>query len=87
MFKKGYNKMLFAYGLRQEYLDFDILRKDASFPSLQNIQHQEPRRINSSKKAKILKELLKLMPVERQHFWKGLPSSDSSKDLLSRDQN
>ena len=82
-FRKGSREMYYSYSLDQELKPFDFLSPVASLAFPQ--PHEGPRGINTTKKRKIVENLLiKTVPQKNHSFWIELPTNDKSKDLLEQ---
>lgn len=72
---------------KPSYVDCDILKAkvklNASIPDSFYVAARGIQFIHTSKRSKILKDLLPLMPASRRSLiWMNLPNSDSCADLL-----
>jgi hypothetical protein len=83
-FISGERKLLYKTSFADEdYKQCVILKAKAKLVVPRCIE--KPREILTSKKAKIVKDLLPKMPSSRREFWLALPDCDSSPDLLNGD--
>ena len=85
-FAKGKWTMSYATSLNGEWMEVNILKRGYQFPEIESLRHTAPRGMNSMKKNRIVKELLSMIPRERQVFWLDLPENNSSKCLLTREE-
>lgn len=81
-FRKGSRNLFYGLSHSQEVpTEFEFLREDCSLdiPDFFTL----PRGLKTSKKEKICKNILPLMPQKHHSFWNELPVSEVSEDLLS----
>ncbi|CAH1122987.1 unnamed protein product [Ceutorhynchus assimilis] len=80
-FKKGSQCMQYKKDFADEYIELDFIQKKHN-PMTFTPQALSSRGISASKKAKILKDLVPLMPTNRRVFWETMPESKISVDLV-----
>jgi len=82
-FVKGNRKILYKTAFSEPYNECDSLKAKVSLdhPRIPASKTQE-RGIMTSKKHKIVRELVPRMKSNRRAFWEALPTSDDSADLL-----
>ena len=86
-FTRGDRRMHYKKNFDEDEIVVDVLKK-AALKTLQNndkiTARSVMRGIFTAKKRKILKELASRMPENRRAFWRSLPESDASEDLLQK---
>lgn len=87
-FEKGKFTIDYKYDFEEPYKTVNVFQKKY----IDEIKQDYPkarvlpvRGINSSKKEKILRTLVPLMPENRRKFWADLPESDCSNDLTNKE--
>ncbi|CAG9771296.1 unnamed protein product [Ceutorhynchus assimilis] len=84
-FCKGSRNIKYKLDFGGEEKELDFLQKKVNLPIVPEIL--PARGISASKKEKICKVLVPLMPLNRRIFWESLPESQGSLDLLNAEQN
>ena len=81
-FVKGDNKLFYKTNFADDYLECDLLKAKAKNKLSVPASKVTDRGLQASKKAKIVKDLVPMMPANRRAFWESLPESSDSINLL-----
>jgi len=81
-FVPGSRSLFFKTDFEGSYSESDFLKKTFQLNVTNTLLHDGPCGITTAKKNAIVSKLLPLMPSSRHIFWKEIPVSDNSADLV-----
>jgi len=86
MFVKGSYKLHYSNSMEGEFETANIL-STTQFPDMEALRQPEARGMNDKKKQKIVENLGDLLPADSKDWWSNLKSSETIRDLLTRDKD